>query len=191
MREKRTMNTANTEIDHMIDNEMKRKPEPTRKPFSLVRSLSRKKQARLIVIAATLAAIGRWTPSLLAAEGLTIPTAWEGMWHLLATFLNMGMGVVEAFASAYIASALARSTGFLHRLVLLGLGVFAAITFVVVQTPYLMTQVTGDALITVLCIEYIGEHWLLAVWCASIVMATISIVAGVAYAEMGKIKKGR
>lgn len=148
-----------------------------------------KRQATLIYMAATLAAVARWTGSLLAAEGLGIPVGWEQAWHLGSLFLNVGMAVVEAFAFAYIMSALGVTTGFWRKCILVGLGMLAAATFVVVQFPYLMTQVAGEGLLVVLSIDYIIEHWVLALWCASIVMATISIVAGTAYGAMCRTRR--
>ena len=173
-------------VEHQIDKVKAAMASPKkRRRFSF----TNKRQARLIYTAAMLAALARWTGSLLAAEGLGIPLGWEPLWHLGSLILNMGMGVVEAFAFAYIASALGASNGFWRKMILVGLAMFAAATFVIVQFPYLMTQVAGETLLTVLSIEYISEHWALALWCASIVMATISIVAGVAFAEMARRRK--
>jgi hypothetical protein len=170
----------NTQYDGLIAKVEKKE----RKKMKL--RLTSRKWTQIIVLGATLSAIGRWIPSLLAAEGFAIPESWLDLWLVLAIFLNTGMGLVEAFAFAYIAKKLGRKIGFTQKVALGSLALFAAAMFVIVQTPYLATQVTGTDLVTVLSLEWMAEHWLVMGWCASVVLATISIVAGVAYAEMVK-----
>lgn len=157
-------------------------------------------QAPIIKFSAVFAAVTRWTGALLAAEGFAIPEDWMVWWLPASALLSAFMAVVEGWAFAYIFQAWwvmrnrerQQGAGGMSK-VLLALTIFAAVTFVLVLTPYIAAQAQGSSMYQVAGggnVEPIlgSKFWLLA-WSACIAASTISVVASVGIAQGAKAEE--
>ena len=130
-------------------------------------------QAFVIKVAAVLAATPRWVGALLQSEGFGLPETWLGWWIPLSAILSVAMAVVEGWSFSYIFHAWRRDSN--NQLLIAA--IISCLTFVLVLTPYVVSNVTGQNLN-----EVISGLWLW-VWGASVGLATISIVISVGLAE--------
>lgn len=158
-------------------------------------------QAPIIKFSAVFAAVTRWTGALLAGEGFSIPEDWMVWWLPASAILSAFMAVVEGWAFAYIFQAWwvmrnrerRRGAGGMSK-VLLVLTVFAAMTFVLVLTPYIAAQAQGSSMYQIATnpkgIEPIlNSRLLLFAWSACVAASTISIVASVGIAQGAKAEE--
>ena len=151
-------------------------------------------QAPIIKFSAVFAAVTRWTGALLAGEGFAIPEDWMIWWLPASALLSAFMAVVEGWAFAYVFQAWwvmrnrerQQGSGGMSKILLM-LTIFAAVTFVLVLTPYIAAQAQGSSVYQVAGggnVEPIlsSKFWLLA-WSACIAASTISVVASVGIAQ--------
>jgi hypothetical protein len=152
-------------------------------------------QAPIIKFSAVFAAVTRWTGALLAGEGFAIPEDWLIWWLPASALLSAFMAVVEGWAFAYIFQAWwimrnrerQQGAGSMSR-VLLILTVLAAVTFVLVLTPYIAAQAQGSSMYQVTANPgrtepILNSRLLLFAWSACVAASTISIVASVGIAQ--------
>lgn len=164
------------------------------------RKQQRDLQAPIIKFSAVFAAVTRWTGALLAGEGFSIPEDWMVWWLPASALLSAFMAVVEGWAFAYIFQAWwvmrnrerQRGAGGMSK-VLLALTIFAAVTFVLVLTPYIAAQAQGSSMYQVASqssAEPIlsSKLWLMA-WSACVAASTISVVASVGIAQGAKAEE--
>lgn len=158
-------------------------------------------QAPIIKFSAVFAAVTRWTGALLAGEGFAIPDDWMVWWLPASALLSAFMAVVEGWAFAYIFQAWwvmrnrerQQGTGGMSR-VLLALTIFAAVTFVLVLTPYIAAQAQGSSMYRIAANPGNAEPilssklWLMA-WSACVAASTISVVASVGIAQGAKAEE--
>lgn len=130
-----------------------------------------------IKIAAVITSSPRWVIALLAAEGFNLPPEWHGWWVIASAFLNLGMAIVEGFAFAYILTAW-RNQKDKGSDRLFWMALFSASVFVGVMFPSISAGVRGVSLS-----ELLTNDWTLHAWSVAVAMSTITIVAGVGYAE--------
>lgn len=140
-------------------------------------------EATAIYVAAMLAAVTRWTGALLSAEGFDILQQWLGWWVPGVGILGAAMAVVEAWSFAYIFFTWRSERDKGQARILLSLAGLAAFTFLVVLTPYIMTRVEGVMLREILALIAGGTLWGVGIWAFAVGASTISIVAGVGYAD--------
>ena len=131
--------------------------------------------ATAIKVAAVLVAMPRWIGALLEADGapLLLTDDTRYVWGLFSAFASVGMALVEGFAFWYTLRAWRKSSdGVLLALIVASMGAFA-----VVLTPYIMANVSGATLASIL-----RDGWLIA-WSSCVSLSTILIVASVGYAQ--------
>lgn len=137
--------------------------------------------ATAIKIAAVLVAMPRWIGALLEADGvplmLTPDTApWWGLFSALA---SAGMALVEGVAFWYTLRAWRKyGGGWLFTLIVASMA-----TFAMVLTPYIMANVSGSKLASIL-----QGGWIVA-WSSCVSLSTILIVASVGYAQPKEAKQ--
>lgn len=132
--------------------------------------------ATIIKVGAVVTATPRWVAALLMAEGFVLPPEWLTWWVPLSALLSAGMAITEAMAFAFIFEAWRNQSDRKSNTLLVFAGV-AAIVFIGVVSPYIVTSVRGAPLADVLTGAWL---WL---WAASVAASTIVIVAAVGYAE--------
>ena len=134
-------------------------------------------QPNLIKIAAVVTAAPRWVIALLAAEGFLLPESWLGWWVIVSAILSLGMAIVEGMAFSYIFNAW-KAQKDKRADILFAIALFSALVFVGVMSPSISAGVRrvplGDLL---------TEDWTLHLWSVAVSLSTITIVAGVGYAE--------
>jgi len=140
--------------------------------------MNKAQQANLIKLLAVVTAAPRWVGALLASEGFIIPDGWLWWWIIASAFLSLAMAGVEGWAFAFIFSAWRnqRDEG-ANRLLVLAM--LAAIVFIVVLTPFVVSQVQD----TTLSVTLAPQPWAVWAWGAAVASSTIIIVAGVGYAQ--------
>lgn len=158
--------------------------------------LQRDFQAPIIKFSAVFAAVTRWTGALLAAEGFGIIDQWLGWWLPLSAALGAFMAMVEGWAFAYIFQQwwTMRNKERQHNVkgmsgVLLILVIIAAVTFILVLTPYIAAQAQRSNLYQVpgqIATPILNSKVLLLAWAACVGASTISIVASVGIAQGAK-----
>lgn len=134
-------------------------------------------QPNAIKIAAVITAAPRWVIALLAAEGFILPDAWLGWWIIVSAVLSLGMAIVEGFAFSYIFNAW-KAQKDKRADILLAIALFSALVFVGVMSPSISAGVRRVPLGLLLT-----EDWTLHLWSIAVSLSTITIVAGVGYAE--------
>lgn len=134
-------------------------------------------QPNAIKIAAVITAAPRWMIALLAAEGFILPDAWLGWWIVVSAILSLGMAIVEGFAFSYIFNAWKIQKD-KRADTLLIIALFSALVFVGVMSPSISASVRRLPLGLLLT-----EDWTLHLWSVAVSLSTITIVAGVGYAE--------
>jgi len=134
-------------------------------------------QPNAIKIAAVVTAAPRWMIALLAAEGFILPDAWLGWWIVVSAVLSLGMAVVEGMAFSYIFNAWKAQKDKRADILLL-IALFSALVFVGVMSPSISASVRRVPLGLLLT-----EDWTLHLWSIAVSLSTITIVAGVGYAE--------
>lgn len=134
-------------------------------------------QPNAIKIAAVVTAAPRWMIALLAAEGFILPDAWLSWWIVVSAVLSLGMAVVEGMAFSYIFNAWKAQKDKRADILLL-IALFSALVFVGVMSPSISASVRRVPLGLLLT-----EDWTLHLWSIAVSLSTITIVAGVGYAE--------
>lgn len=134
-------------------------------------------QSSLIKIAAVVTAAPRWVIALLAAEGFILPETWRAWWVIVSAFLSLGMAIVEGFAFSYMLTAWRNQKDKASDR-LFWMALLAALVFVAVMSPSISAGVRGIPLSALLT-----NDWTLHAWSISVAMSTITVVAGVGYAE--------
>lgn len=134
-------------------------------------------QAWTIKVAAVITAMPRWVTALLRAEGFEVPPEWIGWWLPLSAIMSAGMAIIEGWAFAYVFSAWRNQKGKAAGR-LLWLASLSAVLFIAVVTPSISASVTKSAMSDIL-----DAPWKFHGWAATVVAATISIVASVGYAQ--------
>lgn len=132
--------------------------------------------ATVIKIAAVAVAAPRWIGALLEAEGVPLPAQWRGWWVVFSALCAAGMALVEAGAFAYCLRSWRGMSGRSANVMALMIGA-SAVTFVVVLSPYIASNVSKTGMSQLLT----GAA--LLVWSVAVALSTILIIASVGYAQ--------
>lgn len=132
--------------------------------------------ARMIKIGAVVTAAPRWIVALLIAEGLTLPADWLPWWTVMSAILGAGMAVTEALAFAFIFEAWRNQKDRKSDTLLIMAGL-AAVIFIAVVAPYIVSNIRAEPLEQVL--GTFGT-WM---WGVAVAASTIIIVAAVGFAQ--------
>ncbi len=132
--------------------------------------------ATIIKIAAVAVAAPRWIGALLEAEGVPLPAQWRGWWVVFSALCAAGMALVEAGAFAYCLRSWRGMAGRAANVMALMIGA-SAVTFVVVLSPYIASNVSKIGMSQLLT----GAA--LLAWSVAVALSTILIIASVGYAQ--------
>lgn len=132
--------------------------------------------ATIIKIAAVAVAAPRWIGALLEAEGVPLPAQWRGWWVIFSALCAAGMALVEAGAFAYCLRSWRSMSGRAANVMSLMIGA-SAVTFVVVLSPYIASNVSKIGMSQLLT----GAA--LLAWSVAVALSTILIIASVGYAQ--------
>lgn len=115
--------------------------------------------ATVIKVAAVAVAAPRWIGALLEAEGVTLPVEWRGWWVIFSAVCAAGIALVEAGAFAYCLRSWRGMSGRSVNVMALRIGA-SAVTFVVVLSPYIATNVRKTAMSKLLIDGCSRGRWL-------------------------------
>jgi hypothetical protein len=135
------------------------------------------KQADVIKIAAVLTAAPRWAGALMAADGVPVPDGWIIAWRYAALGLSLGMAAAEGFAISFVFNAWRNQHDKRSRW-LLFLAILMLVDFGVILAPYIVANVSGETLSSVL-----GTEWLIWLWSGAVAASTGLVVGSVGYAQ--------